>query len=77
MFLKVECGMECGKVSFWSAEMYDFAPKCNYFSPTLWGLRIIRHDLKSCDHCGCTGSIPVPGTQSPTLVGLFAFLGCK
>jgi hypothetical protein len=20
-------------------------------------------DLKSCGHCGCTGSIPVPGTK--------------
>jgi hypothetical protein len=30
-------------------------------------------DLKSCNHCGCAGSSPAPGTKGSAFAGLFAF----
>ena len=34
-------------------------------------------DLKSCDHCGCAGSSPAPGTEGLEKSGLSAFLGAN
>ena len=34
-------------------------------------------DLKSCDHYGCAGSSPAPGTESLDLSGLSSFSRCK
>ena len=40
------------------------------------GGMVDTQDLKSCDHCGCAGSSPAPGTESLDLSGLSAFSRC-
>ncbi len=33
------------------------------------GGMVDTQDLKSCDHCGCAGSSPAPGTENRASVG--------